>query len=149
MTYPKSQWRTEGYVVSRVIIDVTYAAKLRLIFGDVLDQWRRRDPQTSRAGGVDATVLRHPNHPAYFAAGAPGLEDVLRVAAWPKLLDLARILLGEEPMFRCRSSRATTSSSSPGRTFVTTRPANTPSGAQMPAAATARTTCPARTESAF
>jgi hypothetical protein len=100
---PKTEWRTQGYVVSRGLIDPSYAARLRVICDDVLEQWRRRDPQTGRPGGDDATVMRHLNHPAYFAGGAPGLEEVLRLAALPKVLDLARTILGQEPMFRCTS----------------------------------------------
>jgi hypothetical protein len=100
---PETEWRTRGYVLSRGLIDPSHAEELRVICDGVLDQWRRRDPQTGRPGGDDATVMRHLNHPAYFAAGAAGLEQVLRLAAHPKLLDLARTILGEEPMFRCTS----------------------------------------------
>jgi hypothetical protein len=100
---PETDWRTRGYVVSRELIEPPHAAKLRVICDGILEQWRRRDPQTGRPGGADATVMRHLNHPSYFAAGAPGLEEVLALAAMPKLLDLARTILGEEPMFRCTS----------------------------------------------
>jgi hypothetical protein len=100
---PETDWRTRGYVVSRGLIDPSHAAKLRVICDGVLDQWRRRDPQVGSPGGDDATVMRHLNHPAYFAAGAFGLEDLFRLAALPKLLDLAKTILGEEPMFRCTS----------------------------------------------
>jgi hypothetical protein len=100
---PETDWRTQGYVVSRGLIDPALASRLRVICDSVLDQWRRCDPQTGRPGGDDATVMRHLNHPAYFAAGAFGLEELLRLVALPELLDLARTLLGEEPMFRCTS----------------------------------------------
>jgi Phytanoyl-CoA dioxygenase (PhyH) len=100
---PETEWRTQGYVLSRGLIDPSHASRLRVICDGVLDQWRRRDPQAGKPGGADATVMRHLNHPAYFAAGAPGLEEVLRLAALPKVLDLARTILGEEPMFRCTS----------------------------------------------
>jgi len=103
MVDPESLWRTKGYVVSRAVIDASQAARLRIICDDALEQWRARDPQTGRPGGRDATVMRHLNHPAYFSAGAPGLEDVLRLAAHPKLIELGRVILGEDPMFRCTS----------------------------------------------
>jgi hypothetical protein len=99
----ETDWRTQGYVVSCGLVDPSYAARLRFICDGVLDQWRKRDPQTGLPGGADVTVMRHLNHPAYFAGSAPGLEEVLRLAALPKLLDLATTLLGEEPMFRCTS----------------------------------------------
>ncbi len=98
------QWRTRGYVLLRGVLDPARAARLRRICDDVLEQWRRRDPQSGRpGGGADATVMRHLNHPAYFAGGAPGLEDLLRLVIEPRLLHLAGTILGEEPMFRCTS----------------------------------------------
>jgi hypothetical protein len=100
---PETDWRTQGYVVSRGLIDPSRAAELRVICDGVLDQWRKRDPQVFRPGGDDATVMRHLNHPGFFAGGAYGLEELFRLAALPKLLDLARAILGEEPMFRCTS----------------------------------------------
>jgi Phytanoyl-CoA dioxygenase (PhyH) len=103
MDDPEGLWRTKGYVVSRAVVDASQAARLRDICDDVLEQWRRRDPQTGRPGGRDATVMRHLNHPAYFSAGAPGLEEVLRLAAHPNLIELGRLILGEQPMFRCTS----------------------------------------------
>ena len=97
------EWRVNGYVVLRGVLDIALAARLRRICDGVLEQWRRRDPQTGAASDPDATVMRHLNHPDYFVGGAPGLGDVLELAAHPKLLALARTLLGEEPMFRCTS----------------------------------------------
>ncbi len=47
---PKTEWRTQGYVVSRGLIDPLFAARLRIICDGVLEQWRRRDPQTDRPG---------------------------------------------------------------------------------------------------
>jgi ectoine hydroxylase-related dioxygenase (phytanoyl-CoA dioxygenase family) len=97
------QWKKNGYVVVRNVLDIAQTTRLRRICDHVLEQWRRRDPQTGRPSDPNATVMRHLNHPDYFAAGAPGLGDILELAAHPRLLDLARILLGEEPMFRCTS----------------------------------------------
>ncbi len=100
----EAQWRSQGFVVLRGVLAAARAARLRGICDDVLEQWRKRDPQTGRPGGAsDATVMRHLNHPAYFAGGAPGREELLRLVVEPRLLDLARTILGEEPMFRCTS----------------------------------------------
>jgi hypothetical protein len=96
-------WKANGFVVLHDVLDVAQTARLRRICDGVLEQWRRRDPQTGMPSDPNATVMRHLNHPDYFALGAPGLGDVLELAAHPKLLDLARVLLGEEPMFRCTS----------------------------------------------
>jgi hypothetical protein len=85
------------------VLDIAQTTRLRRTCDQVLEQWRRRDPQTGRASDPNATVMRHLNHPDYFVGGAPGLGDVFELAAHPKLLDLARTLLGEEPMFRCTS----------------------------------------------
>jgi ectoine hydroxylase-related dioxygenase (phytanoyl-CoA dioxygenase family) len=98
-----AQWKTHGYVVLRGVLDVAQVTRLRRVCDAVLAQWRRRDPQTGRPSDPNATVMRHLNHPDYFAGGAPGLGDVLELAAHPKLIDLARTLLDEEPMFRCTS----------------------------------------------
>jgi ectoine hydroxylase-related dioxygenase (phytanoyl-CoA dioxygenase family) len=97
------EWKVNGFVVVRNVLDIAHTARLRRICDGVLEQWRRRDPQTGRPSDPRATVMRHLNHPDYFAAGAPGLSDVLELAAHPKLLELAHTLLGEEPMFRCTS----------------------------------------------
>ena len=99
----EAEWRTRGYVVVRGIVARPQVAKVRATCDRALEQWRARDPQTGRPGGADATVMRHLNHPAYFEAGTPGLEDVLSLAAAPEILGLARLILGEEPMFRCTS----------------------------------------------
>jgi hypothetical protein len=103
MADPETLWRTQGYSIARGVLGATEVAKLRVICDGVLDQWRRRDPQTGVPGGRDATVMRHLIHPSYFAAGAPGLAEVLRLAAHPELLAFARGIFGEEPMFRCTS----------------------------------------------
>jgi hypothetical protein len=87
----------------RDVLDVAQTARLRRICDRVLERWRRRDPETGLASDPNATVMRHLNHPAYFSAGAPGLEDVLGLAAHPKLIELGRLILGEQPMFRCTS----------------------------------------------
>lgn len=97
------QWKSNGYVVVRKVLDVALTVRLRRVCDGVLEQWRRRDPQTQRPGDPNARVMRHLNHPAYFAGGTPGLGDIFELAAHPTLLDLARTLLGEEPMFRCTS----------------------------------------------
>jgi hypothetical protein len=102
----QEQWRTQGYVLVPSLITPERAARLSEICDAILAQWRACDPQTGRPGDKpDATVMRHLNHPAYFVerpANAWRVE-ILEAAADPNVLEVARTILGEEPMFRCTS----------------------------------------------
>ena len=82
-----AQWRTHGYVVVRDVLDVAQTARLRRICDRVLEQWRRRDPQTGVASDPNTTVMRHLNHPDYFVGGAPGLGEYFQLVAHPKLIN--------------------------------------------------------------
>lgn len=98
------QWETEGYIVLRNIFDQARTAQLRTICDAVLDQWRTNNPQTGKPGGApDATVMRHLNHPAYFTQDGNGLSTLLDAVADPQVLNVAREILGDEPLFRCTS----------------------------------------------
>lgn len=98
------QWETEGYIVLRNIFDPARTAQLRTICDTVLDQWRTNNPQTGKPGGApDATVMRHLNHPAYFTQAGDGLSTLLDAVADPQVLNVAREILGDEPLFRCTS----------------------------------------------
>lgn len=100
----QDQWRELGYVVVPQLISVERAAHLHAICDRILAQWRACDPQTGKPGDkTDATVMRHLNHPAYFATQANGLDDILEVAADPAVLRVAETLFGEPPMFRSTS----------------------------------------------
>jgi len=98
------RWRREGYVVVPQLISAERARHLCAICDEVLAEWRACDPQTGLPGEKpDATVMRHLNHPAYFAQHPEWLLETLEAAADPDVLNLARTIFGEAPMFRCTS----------------------------------------------
>ncbi|CAN5683617.1 hypothetical protein BH10CHL1_BH10CHL1_37460 [soil metagenome] len=98
------QWENEGYVVLRGLFDPQRSANLRTICDAILEQWRVNSPEKGApGGGPDATVMRHLNHPGYFTEGRTGLNEVMEAVADPQVLDIARTILGDEPLFRCTS----------------------------------------------
>jgi ectoine hydroxylase-related dioxygenase (phytanoyl-CoA dioxygenase family) len=98
------QWRELGYVVVPQLINVERATQLREICDAIYAQWRDCDPQTGQPGEKpDATVMRHLNHPAYFAQHAEWLPVVLEAAADPGVLRVAEAIFTEPPLFRCTS----------------------------------------------
>jgi ectoine hydroxylase-related dioxygenase (phytanoyl-CoA dioxygenase family) len=99
----KRHWDSEGYVVVRRLIEPVEVARLRELCEDVLTQWYQRDPQSGQPAAPDATSMRHLNHPDYFRHNPQGLIEMLNVIADPRVLDVARQVLGDEPLFRCTS----------------------------------------------
>lgn len=97
-------WRALGYAVAPQLISPARAERLRAICDGILAQWRMRDPQTGTPGDKpDATVMRHLNHPDYFARHPEWFAPLMDVAADECVRDVARAVFGEEPMFRCTS----------------------------------------------
>lgn len=100
----REQWETTGYAVVPVIFDAKRTAKLLTICDAILNQWRTENPETGKPGGAsDATVMRHLNHPGYFTTSTEGLGELMDAVAHPQVLNIARTILGEEPLFRCTS----------------------------------------------
>lgn len=98
------QWRELGYAVAPQLISAERAARLREVCDAIYVQWRECDPQTGQPGDKpDATVMRHLNHPAYFAQHPDWLPMILEAAADPNVLRLAEVIFGEPPLFRCTS----------------------------------------------
>jgi hypothetical protein len=98
------QWADEGYVVLRGLLAQPRTERLLAICERVLAQWRRESPETGKPGGAaDATVMRHLNHPGYFRQHEEQIGELMDVVAEPAILDVARTILGEEPLFRCTS----------------------------------------------
>ncbi len=97
------QWAREGYVVARSLFGVDVCASLLKISEGCLRQWRECSPETGEAGGVDATSMRHLNHPEYHRQDRTGQVSLLEAAADPGVLELGRAILGEEILFRCTS----------------------------------------------
>lgn len=104
VTSLRQQWLKLGYVVVPQLIAPARAEHLRMISDNIYAQWRECDPQTGRPGEKpDATVLRHLNHPAYFAQHPEWRIDVLEAAADLNVLAVAEQIFGEPAMFRCTS----------------------------------------------
>ena len=100
----RTMWETQGYVVQRGLFGAERAARLRVICDAILAQWRAKNPETGQPGGApDATVMRHLNHPGYFQAHPEWRHELMDAIADPQVLDVARTILGEEPLFRCTS----------------------------------------------
>lgn len=98
------QWQTEGYIVVRNVFDGARTAQLRTICDDILAQWRACSPETGEPGGKpDAHVMRHLNHPGYFAAHPARRVDLLEAAGDARVLEIVRTILQDEPLFRCTS----------------------------------------------
>lgn len=97
-------WREQGYAVVPGLLGAARAEHLCALCESILAQWRARDPQTGQPGDKpDATVMRHLNHPAYSAGDPNRRIAMLEAAADPAVLDVAREIFGEAPMFRCIS----------------------------------------------
>jgi hypothetical protein len=100
----REQWQAQGFVVVPGLIKAGRATHLCATCDAILAQWRACDPQTGQPGEQpDATVMRHLNHPAYFASRRTGLIKVLEAAADAHVLDVAQTIFGEAPLFRCTS----------------------------------------------
>ena len=99
------QWRTQGYIVVRGLFDPDRCRRLLAIAESALEQWRRRNPETGEpGGGVNATVMRHLNHPGYFASSEEDARcELLSAIADRKVLSIGQSILGEAVLFRCTS----------------------------------------------
>jgi ectoine hydroxylase-related dioxygenase (phytanoyl-CoA dioxygenase family) len=100
----QQQWLAEGYLVIPGVFDAQRAARLRNICDVILERWRTCNPETGQPGGApDATVMRHLNHPGYFTDHAEWFSELMDAVADEKVLEIARAIFGEEPLFRCTS----------------------------------------------
>lgn len=100
----REQWESQGYLVVRNLFDQARTEQLLEICNAILAQWRVENPETGQPGGAaDATVMRHLNHSGYFRQHPEWLAVLMDAVADPKVLDIARTILGEEPLFRCTS----------------------------------------------
>lgn len=98
-------YETQSYVLVRGLFDRARVERLRLISERVLEQWRGRDPQTGKANDdVDAHVMRHLNHSAYYdAATRSQFVELMEAVAEPSVLELVRCVIAAEPVFRTTS----------------------------------------------
>ena len=99
------RWQRDGYIVVPGLLSQARAARLAAIAEPILAQWRGCNPETGEpGGGADATCMRHLNHPGYFdRQSRAGLIELLQAVADPAVLDVCRVILDAEPLFRCTS----------------------------------------------
>ena len=98
-------WQREGYIVVSGLIDGSRTTRLAAVAESILAQWRECNPETGEpGGGTNATCMRHLNHPGYFPPeGRTGLVTILETIADPGILDVCRMILSADPLFRCTS----------------------------------------------
>ena len=100
----QKQWEEEGYVVVRGLFNPNRTALLRDICFDILKQWRVCNPEKGEpGGGPESTVMRHLNHSGYFGDNRAGFVALMQAVADEGVLNLVRIILQGEPLFRCTS----------------------------------------------
>jgi ectoine hydroxylase-related dioxygenase (phytanoyl-CoA dioxygenase family) len=100
----KNQWDELGYVVVPGIFDPELVQQLLAACEAILKQWRIENPEDGKpGGGPDATVMRHLNHPGYFASHPEWRQLILESIAHDRVLEVAREILAEEPVFRSTS----------------------------------------------
>ena len=118
-TSPREQWRAQGYLVLRNVLDASHIARLRTIVEHVYAQWRTR-PMTSEPGDYgyepNAWIILHLNHPGRFREHPEYLRDLLDTIAEPVAIRTLEQILGDDPLF----SQAAMFINPPGRT----RPGN-------------------------
>ena len=100
LTTLRQQWTTEGYILVRNLFTQAEVGPLREICEEVLQQCYRNDPPHPGDGDV---VMRHLNRPDYHSEHPETLAALLETAADPRILNIARAILGQEPEHRCFS----------------------------------------------
>lgn len=103
MTNLRAEWLQSGMIVIRGLYAPERVVWLRQTCERILNQWRQCSPETGEPGSLEATSMRHLNHPAYFTNDPEGLREMLAAIADPTALNLCRELFANEPLFRCTS----------------------------------------------
>lgn len=101
----RSQMADHGCIFVPKLLDNRQVARMRLISEHVLSQWRIKIAESGKPGIDDSnsTVMRHLNHPAYYAGRRAWLVEMLDIVADPKVLDVVREVFQDEVLFRCTS----------------------------------------------
>jgi ectoine hydroxylase-related dioxygenase (phytanoyl-CoA dioxygenase family) len=100
----KAQWDKEGYVVVRSAFSAAFNERIREISEEILNQWRDCDPQKEEKPVIGSMpCMRHLNHPAYFKNDQHKFSDFMDAIVHENILQVARMLLGENMLFRCTS----------------------------------------------
>jgi hypothetical protein len=95
-------WREQGYVVRRGVFDAERCGRMRVIAEAVWAKCMAADALSGRPGG-DAVNMFHCKHPAYVRGAPADLAYLLDSGAQPTVLDFARCIHGEEPLYYSNS----------------------------------------------
>ncbi|MCE9591177.1 MAG: phytanoyl-CoA dioxygenase family protein [Planctomycetes bacterium] len=101
----RKQYLETGCIFVPGLLTPAQVERMRLIGEHVLSQWRVRSPEDGKAG-IDqpgAIVLRHLNHPGYYAGRREWLVELLDLIADPRVLGVVREIFDDEVVFRCTS----------------------------------------------
>ena len=100
----REQWEKDGYLTVRGIFGAKRTQRLRDICKPILQQWRAENPETGQPGGdLNATVMRHLNHPGYFTNRQTDRMELMEAIADAEVLAVCRNVFGEASLFRCTS----------------------------------------------
>jgi ectoine hydroxylase-related dioxygenase (phytanoyl-CoA dioxygenase family) len=93
------QWREQGYVIRREVLDPDRCARLREIAERI---WERAYERNAMTGAERSafTSLHFCHHPDYLRGRPEDRRYLLEAGADPEVLDIARRIHGEEPLFR-------------------------------------------------
>lgn len=96
------QWRRDGCLVLRNVLDLERVARLRSICDAARDQWHARATADSEPGGFapgpQEWILLHLNHPQYHRDG-DSLPVLLDAVADPLILDLVNAIMAGHAVF--------------------------------------------------
>jgi hypothetical protein len=93
------QWREQGYVVRRGVLDPARCVRLREIAERIWERAHERNAMTG-AERSEFNALHYCHHPDYLRGRPEDRRDLLEAGADPEVLDFARRIHGEEPLFR-------------------------------------------------
>ena len=97
------QWREQGFVLVREFLPQEQTQLFKEICEHALQQWLQNGSPDHEGGGNPAWFMRHINQPEFFRDRPEQLTKLLDLAADPRVLEIVRMMLGEEPIFYCTS----------------------------------------------
>jgi len=99
----RTQWEEEGYLVLRELFNPALTASLHKNCDRALEKWLACDPDTGQPGHMSTYVMRHLDRPEYTRENDAQRIEILEAAAMLDVLNVARAIFSEEPMYRCTS----------------------------------------------
>jgi hypothetical protein len=101
----RSQMADTGCIFIPKLYDAALTGRMRVICEHVLSQWRIKSAEDGKPGIEDpgSAIMRHLNHPGYFAGRREWLVELLDAVADPRVLGVVREVFQDEVLFRCTS----------------------------------------------